>query len=133
MASIGSFGNLVFSVSANTVKTFDNMSWNFSANYTTHDRHIRADLLEFMGPEISEISLDMAFSAFNGINPMNEINRLKNMVNQGRAERLVIGGKVYGDYKWVIQKGTVDLKYFDKGGNLLAAKAQITLKEYPKR
>ena len=46
MAKIGSFGDLVFSVSENTVKTFDGMNWDFSADYATHDRHIKADLLE---------------------------------------------------------------------------------------
>lgn len=133
MAKVGSFGDLVFSVSANTVRTFDSMSWDFSAKYTTHDRHIKADLLEYMGPEIDGISFSMIFSVFLGVNPMKEINRLRNMVREGRAERLVIGGRVYGSYKWVMQKGTVDLQHFDGKGNLWAAKVKVTLKEYPKR
>ena len=55
------------------------------------------------------------------------------MVRNGYAERLVIGGKVYGSYKWVMQKGTVDFQRFDNKGNLWAAKIKVTLKEYPKR
>lgn len=133
MAKVGSFGDLVFSVSANTVRTFDSMSWDFSAKYTTHDRHIKADLLEYMGPEVDGISFSMFFSVFLGVNPMKEINKLRAMVREGRAERLVIGGKVYGSYKWVMQKGSVDLKRFDGKGNLWAAKVKVTLKEYPKR
>ena len=44
MAEVGSFGELVFKVSDKTVKTFDEMSWDFSSKYATHDRHIKADL-----------------------------------------------------------------------------------------
>ncbi len=133
MAKIGSFGDLVFSVSDRTVKTFDGMSWDFSADYATHDRHIKADLLEYMGPGIEGISFSMVLSAFLGVNPLKEIKKLREMVKEGHAERLVIGGKVYGSYKWVMQKGTVDFQRFDNTGNLLAAKVKVTLKEYPKR
>ena len=41
MAKIGSLGSLVFSVSENTVRTFDELSWKVSAKYATHDRHIK--------------------------------------------------------------------------------------------
>ncbi|MCI8535477.1 MAG: phage tail protein [Hungatella sp.] len=133
MARIGSFGDLVFSVSDKTVRTFDSMSWDFSADYATHDRHIKADLLEYIGPSIETISFSMVFSVFLGVNPLKEIRRLRNMVQSGYAQRLVIGGKVYGSYKWVMQKGTVDLKRFDRQGELWAASAKVTLKEYPKR
>ena len=133
MARIGSFGDLVFSVSDKTVRTFDSMSWDFSADYATHDRHIKADLLEYIGPSIETISFSMVFSVFLGVNPLKEIRRLHNMVQSGYAQRLIIGGNVYGTYKWVMQKGTVDLKRFDRQGELWAATAKVTLKEYPKR
>jgi len=132
-AKIGSFGELVFSVSANTVKTFDGMSWDFSADYATHDRHIKADLLEYMGPGIETISFSMVLSVFLGVNPLKEIKKLRKMVRKGYVGRLVIGGKVYGSYKWVMQKGTVDFQRFDNKGNLLAAKVKVTLKEYPRK
>lgn len=133
MAKIGTFGNLTFSVSDKTVRTFESMNWDFSAKYTTHDRHIQPDLLEYMGPEIESISFSAVFSIFLGTNPYKEIKKLRQMVRDGRAERLVLGGKVYGSYKWVMQKGTAELKRFDGKGNLWAAKVKITLKEYPKR
>ena len=109
------------------------MSWDFSTDYATHDRHIKADLLEYMGPGLEGISFSMTFSVFLGVNPLKEIKKLREMVRKGYAERLVIGGKVYGSYKWVMQKGTVDFQRFDNKGSLLAAKVKVTLKEYPKR
>lgn len=133
MAQIGSFGDLTFKVSDKKVRTFDGMSWDFSAKYATHDRHIRADLLEYMGPEIETISFSMVFSVFLGVTPLKQIKKIRKMIRNGYARRLVIGGKVYGSYKWVMEKGTVELQKFDKKGNLWAAKVNVTLKEYPKR
>ena len=133
MAKIGAFGNLVFSVSENTVKTFDKISWNTSAKYTTHDRHIKADVQEFLGPEPGSISFTMAFSVFHGKTPLSEVMKLNKMVNQGIAERLVIGGRVYGSYKWVISAVSSEMKRYDNKGGCWAATAKVTMKEYPKR
>ena len=108
MAQIGSFGDLTFKVSDKSV-------------------------LEYMGPEIETISFSMVFSVFLGVTPLKQIKKLRKMIRKGYAERLVIGGKVYGNYKWVMEKGTVELQKFDKNGNLWAAKVNVTLKEYPKR
>ena len=123
MAKIGSLGSLVFSVSENTVRTFDELSWKVSAKYATHDRHIKRDVLEFLGPEPGTISFKMAFSVFHGTNPLNEI----------KISTLVLGGKKYGSYKWVITGVSSTLKRYDNKGNCWAATADVTLKEYPKR
>lgn len=133
MAQIGSFGNLTFKVSDKLVRTFNGMSWDFSAKYATHDRHIKADLLEYMGPEIETISFSMVLSVFLGVTPLKQIKKLRKMIRKGYARRLVIGGKVYGSYKWVMESGSVEMQRFDKKGNLWAAKIKVTLKEYPKR
>lgn len=133
MAQIGSFGDLTFKVSDKLVRTFDGMSWNFSAKYATHDRHIKADLLEYMGPEIETISFSMVLSVFLGVTPLKQIKKMRKMIRKGYARRLVIGGKVYGSYKWVMESGSVEMQRFDKKGNLWAAKIKVTLKEYPKR
>lgn len=133
MAQIGSFGDLTFKVSDKLVRTFDGMSWNFSAKYETHDRHIKADLLEYMGPEIETISFSMVLSVFLGVTPLKQIKKMRKMIRKGYARRLVIGGKVYGNYKWVMESGSVEMQRFDKKGNLWAAKIKVTLKEYPKR
>lgn len=133
MAQIGSFGGLTFKVSDKLVRTFDGMSWNFSAKYATHDRHIKADLLEYMGPEIETISFSMVLSVFLGVTPLKQIKKMRKMIRKGYARRLVIGGKAYGNYKWVMESGSVEMQRFDKKGNLWAAKIKVTLKEYPKR
>ena len=60
MAQLGTFGDVVFKVSDKKVRTFDGLHWKISANYATHDRHLKRDLLEFCGPNLQEISFDIS-------------------------------------------------------------------------
>ena len=133
MAKIGTFGGLSFAVSSNKVSTFDDLKWDTSAAYATHDRHLQPDLLEFLGPDPEQITSKMKFSVFLGVNPLKSVNDLRRMVREGTAERLVIGGRVYGDYKWAITKVSSAMKTFDNRGNCWAAEVTVTLKEYGRR
>ena len=133
MARIGMFGNLTFKVSDSVVKTFDGMDWDFSADYATHDRQGRTDLLEFLGPGLDTITFPVIFSVFLGTNPQREINKLRDMVRTGETSRLILGGRVYGSYKWVATGGKAKMQRFDNKGNLWEATVDMTLKEYGKR
>lgn len=133
MAKIGTFGGLSFAVSSNKVSTFDDLKWDTSAAYATHDRHLQPDLLEFLGPDPEQITFKMKFSVFLGVNPLKSVNDLRRMVREGTVERLVIGGRVYGDYKWAITKVSSAMKTFDNRGNCWAAEVTVTLKEYGRR
>lgn len=133
MATIGTLGDIVFSVSRSQVKTFDGLKWDSSAKYATHDRHLKDVLLEYTGTDADTISFTMFFSVFLGVNPMGEITKLLNAERSGKVMRLVIGSKAYGKNKWVITKTSKDLETFDKRGNLLAAKVNVSLKAYAGR
>lgn len=133
MANIGTFAGVVFSVSDKTVRTFNNMKWQISGNYAEHDRHMKRDLLEFLGPELETISFEMNLSVFLGVTPLTELEKLRKIVQTGKTDRLVIGGKVYGAYKWAMTDISGELKRFDKKGNLLSAKVSVSMKEYAKR
>ena len=133
MAVIGTLGDIVFSVSRGQVKTFDGMKWDSSAQFATHNRHLKQPLLEFTGTDLDTISFSMVLSVFLGVNPMGEIAKLLNAERTGKIMRLVIGNKAYGTYKWVITKTSKDLQHFDNKGTLLHAKVSVSLKMYPQR
>lgn len=130
---LGNFGGLQFIVSEKKTRTFPEMNWDIAGKYAVHDRHLKADLLEFLGPELEEISFSIKFSVFLGTNPIKEIERLRRIARSGQAERLVLGGYVYGSYKWVIVKMPVTMTTFDNQGNCWAAEVKLTLKEYARR
>ncbi len=133
MAVIGSFGDIIFSVSTKEVKTFDNMKWDSSAKYVEHDRHLRDPLLEFTGTNADKISFTMYFSIFLGVDPLWEIGKLLAMERKGIANYLVIGSKRYGRHKWVINGTPKDLERFDNKGRMMSAKCTINLVAYAER
>lgn len=133
MATIGTLGDIVFSVSRKQVNTFDGLKWDSSAKYATHDRHLKDTLLEFVGTDADKISFSMYFSIFLGVDPMAEIVKLLNAERTGKVMRLVIGTKAYGKNKWVITGTSKDLERFDNKGNLLIAKVNVSLLAYAGR
>jgi phage protein U len=133
MATIGSLGDIIFSVSRNQVKTFDSLKWDSSAQYATHNRHLKDVLLEYTGTDADKISFSMFFSVFLGVDPMQEITKLLNAERSGRVMRLIIGSKAYGKNKWVITSTSKDLQRYDNKGDLLEAKVNISLMAYAGR
>lgn len=133
MAIIGSLGDIYFTVSQEMVQTISNMTWESGASFGEHAKHLDETLVEFTGNEAENISFDMFLSAFLGVNPMAQITQLLKYKREGRTLPLYIGTKGYGKYRWVIDKLKFDMQQYDNKGNLLIAKASITLKSYASR
>lgn len=133
MAIIGSWGDITFSVSRLTVKTFDGLKWESGVKYSAHDRHLKEPLLEFTGPDTESMSFSMFFSVFLGVNPIAEVSKLLKAMRRGEVHRLVIGPKAYGTSKWVITKVSSSLDKYDSKGNLLSSKVSVTMKSYSSR
>lgn len=133
MAVIGALGDIVFSVSKNAIKTFNNLKWDSTVKYATHERHLQDELLEFMGPAADTISFDMYLSVFLGVDPLHEMVKLLNAERKGEVMRLVIGTKAYGKNKWVITGTGKALEKFDNRGRLISSKISVSLKAYAGR
>ena len=133
MAIVGSWGNITFAVSRQTVKTFDGLKWESGVKYAAHDRHLKEPLLEFTGPDTESISFSMFFSVFLGVNPIAEVSKLLKAMRRGEVHRLVIGPKAYGTGRWVITKLSNSLDRYDNRGNLLVSKVSVTMKSYSSR
>jgi phage protein U len=131
--TVGSFGDLIFKVSAEQVVTFENMSWETNARWAEHERHLNEPLLEWLGNQNDKMTFPMTLTVFAGTNPLAEIVKILNMKRSGEPHYLVIGSKGYGKGRWVIQKATIDMKRFDNQGQLLEATVSVTLLAYPGR
>ncbi|GIO08019.1 hypothetical protein J31TS6_40470 [Brevibacillus reuszeri] len=133
MALIGSFGDIIFEVSAEKIRTFDDFSRSASSRWTTHEIIGRKPVSEFGGPGLDSISFKMRFDIRYGMNPKAEMDRLLILCRDGRAETLIIGGTAYGMYKWVIKTVKQGLKQFDGSGNVLVGDVDVSLEEYMRR
>lgn len=132
MSKIGTLGDIVFTVSANTVKTFDGLKIDSKTNYAKHTRHNKKPLLEFQYNDNDTASFSIYLSAYLGVNPRSMQNKIDKYRKKGKILTLVIGGKKYGK-KWVITSHSKEYERFDGKGNLLIAKSNISLEEYAER
>ncbi|MCH5195952.1 MAG: phage tail protein [Oscillospiraceae bacterium] len=130
--TVGCLGDIVFTVSENEVKTFNNAKWSGSASFGTHQRHNGSSLVEFVGSDADTFSLNIQLTAFLGVNVMEEIDKIIEAEQQGKILNLVIGKRSYGRYRWVIKKHTVTMKYFGKNNEPTVADVSLSLTEYIK-
>jgi len=130
MAQIGCLGDIVFSVSAKTVRTIDNVQWSGSARYGEHQRHLTDTLTEFTGLDPDTISFDMVLSVYLGVEPQAELVKIWQYERTGKAVPLVIGDKTYGKYRWTIKSHRIRMQHYDKYGNLTGATVSVNLLEY---
>lgn len=131
MATIGALGDIAFSVSPNVVKTFDGLKRSVTPKFANHNRHLKETLLEYTGNDPDKISFSMFFSAFLGVDPKSEISKLETAARAGRIMHLVIGRQSFGN--WVITGLSSSYEHIDNKGNILVAKADISLTAYAGR
>lgn len=131
--TIGCWGNITWEVSDDKIKTINNVKWESSATYASHDRHLKDPLLEFTGLPNDTISLSMKFSTACGVNPIEEIVKILDAERAAEAHYLIIGPKAYGKNKWVITKSSKALQRFNNYGELLEASVDVTFQAYTER
>lgn len=129
---VGVLGDIIFQVSSNVIKTFDNLQWSGSARYSEHNRHMTNALTEFTGIDPDTISFDIELSVYLGVEPMNELVKIWTYERSGKPLSLVIGEKAYGKYKWTIKSHKIKMKNYDKRGNVTGASVSVDLLEYLK-
>ena len=127
---IGTWGDVVFTVSAEYVKTFDAFNRSESARWSKHDIHGQKSKSEFTGIDAGKLSFTMHFSAFHGVNPREELNKFIKYVRSGEAQTLIIGNKRVGVNKWYIPSTSETWNYVDNHGNVLTADLNVSMEEY---
>lgn len=127
---IGCLGNIVFTVSEETVRTLDNMVWTGSARYAVHQRHMTHALTEFVGLDPDKITFDITLSAELGVDPNAEVTSIWTHERDGTALPLTLGSKAYGKYRWNIVSHKMKMQYFDRAGDVTNAVVSISLQEY---
>lgn len=127
--TIGTLGDVVFSVSSKKVQTFNSMSWKKSYKYATHNMFGRKGLVEFTGMDPDEIELDMEFSIFTGVNPLKMLKALEKMANKHKIAKLIIGNEVIGS-SWVITGIQIESQTFFADGTMMTASVKTSIKEY---
>ena len=127
---IGTFGPIVFEVSEEKVNTFDNLSRGESGRWAKHDVDGKKPVLQFVGPDLSDLSFNMRFDAALGVNPRKETDKLIRMVRDGKVYPFVLGGRRFGMGKWALQDAKINFERIDNKGNVLVSSVSVDMEEY---
>ncbi len=127
---IGSFGEVVFEVSDEKVRTFRDYQIQRSAKYSEHAIHGRKGLLEFTGLSPASASLSIKLDAGLGVNPKEELNNLREILNKHEAVPFILDGEPQGDGLWVLESLNENFEIIDNHGTFISINVSLNLKEY---
>ncbi len=127
---IGSFGEVVFEVSDEKVRTFRDYQIQRSAKYSEHTIHGRKGLLEFTGLSPASASLSIKLDAGLGVNPKEELNNLREILNKHEAVPFILDGEPQGDGLWVLESLKENFEIIDNHGTFISINVSLNLKEY---
>lgn len=94
---VGSFGEVVFEVSDNRVLTPAEIQRERKARYEEHKVVGAAPRLEFLAPELADLTMRICLRADMGVNPLREATKLSAYCRDGKVCRLIIMGVNCGE------------------------------------
>lgn len=125
---VGSFGDVVFEVSASRVLTPGSFSLEMSARYEDHAVQGAPEVAEFLAPSLDSASISIILRRDLGLEPLDEMNRLLEMLYGGEVGALIIAGVSLGDY--TLRKISQDWKYMSRLPGPFRIAANLELKQY---
>lgn len=128
---LGSFGDIIFTVSSEKVFTYSSMSRKTSVNYATHAIIGTEPVLEYVAPEVEEMTVTIKLLSTLGVDPAEECEKIRKIVLAGKSDYFIIDGQPIGGAPWVISEMSVDNTIFDGNGRGLVASVSLTLKKAP--
>jgi phage protein U len=127
---IGNYGSLPFVCSRKKVLTFQDLSRSNAIRWAKHDVIGKKPILEYIGPELSTVSLSIRFDISLGVPPLVGLAKLNRMMNNHLYKTLVIGGEYVGRY--VIDSIEEVRKFHTGAGVCQVATATLNLTEWGK-
>lgn len=128
--SIGSLGDIVFTVSSMKVLTFKEYKRNTKARTASHDIIGQKPVTEFLGPAGEEISFTMDFLAGLGVDPATQAAKLRNMCETGEAVYFMLGNECVGTNKWLVTSVGESADVIDDSGHIINSRVDVALQEY---
>ena len=123
-------GDIVFEVSSRKVRPFRDLKRTHKARYAAHNLIGNKPMLEYIGPDVGEITFTMQLSASLGINPTTEADRVRKICESGDAMYLVVCNQTVGQYQWGIESVGEAVDTIDNNGRVVMTQIDVTLKEY---
>lgn len=128
--TIGTYGGVVFEVSANKTLTFQRLSENAGAKFAAVNLLRGKPRSQYIGANLQTVDIEILLRADLGIKPREAIQRLKSLSEEGEAEMLVIAGQPVTDLPLVITSMSAAWDIVYRAGELWQTTVKLTLEEY---
>lgn len=128
MASVlGIFGLVPFVCSSSAVMTFRNLSVERSDRWATHEVIGSKPKLEYVGPNLLQVSFEVQLNSSLGVAPIVSLTALRELMDLHEPQRLLIGPDYFG--KFVIESMSESRKHHNGFGICVSADVSLTLRE----
>lgn len=124
---LGSFGDVVFEVSSERVRTFQEMNFTSGQTYAEHKILNGNTLLEYTGKNARTCNISIVLNSRLNLDIEDELKDLHELQDSHEPKILMLGGKVIG--RFVIETLTESYKLIMKDGKILEADINLSLKE----
>lgn len=128
--NIGTFGDIVFEVSDETVRTFDKYVQTTAGRWEVHEPISSNPRPEFLGQAQGEVKFTIRLSASLGVNPRAEKERIEQIVREGKHAPLMIARRPVSDGDWYIESCETTYIWVNSKGEVEYADITLSVKEY---
>lgn len=127
---IGSLGPIIFNTSSTKKQTFEGLNRENSNRIATHENLNNKPILEFIGPGLDKVTLNLTWSIEHNLNPDVELQKLRDIRDKGEVVSFILGNKPYGSGKYLLENIGEEQKRIDNKGNIFSITFSLTLNEY---
>ncbi|MFQ7320039.1 MAG: phage tail protein [Faecalibacterium sp.] len=127
---VGTYGDVLFSVSQLRVLTPSNISGSTGADWADHAVLNGKPKSQYMSPKLKKYQMDIQLSSSFGVAPRIALNRLQEMSERGEVHYLIIGLVPLSMNKFAIESITDTWDDVGRMGVLMECKVSLTFREY---
>ena len=127
---IAKWGDIEFKVSSKRVLSFKKMKRTYCAQWEEHDIIGKRPKMEFKGPGMDEITMEVVLDAELGVKPRKVLKKFRTAAKNGEIHYFYVGGKKVCKNKMYIASGSESWDEIWSEGELIRATASITFGEY---
>ncbi len=127
---VGKFGDIIFETSDKRILSFKGFKQTVSGRWSRHSIIGRKEVLEFNGPGNRKITFTITLNAIYGVRPREMLEKMESIVEEGKTDYLIIGGRPVGNNRFCISSLGEEWDTILSGGELAIATGTITMEEY---
>lgn len=127
---VGKYGDIIFETSDKRILAFNDFTQSVTGRWSSHSVIGKKEKAEFNGPGKRKITFKMTLCATLGVRPREMLDKLEEIVESGKVDYMVIGGKAIGKNRFTITSISEKWDTVYSGGELAKASVSVTMEEY---